>query len=44
MDRAGLKIGLARAQWRLFLTVALAMATVYGSLYWLSSYLARSAS
>jgi len=34
----------ARAQWRLFLTVALAMATVYVFLYWLTSYLARSAS
>lgn len=34
----------ARAQWRLFLTVALAMAIVYGSLYWLTSHLARSAS
>lgn len=34
----------ARAQWRLLLTVVLAMVAVYVSLYWLTSYLARSAS
>ena len=34
----------ARAQWRLLLTVIVAMVAVYVSLYWLTSYLARSAS
>lgn len=34
----------ARAQWRLLLTVVVAMVAVYVSLYWLTSYLARSAS
>ena len=34
----------ARAQWRLLLTVVVAMVAVYISLYWFTSYLARSAS
>ncbi len=34
----------ARAQWRLLLTVVIAMVVVYVSLYWLTSYLASSAS
>ena len=34
----------ARPQWRLLLTVALALGAVYVSLYWLTAYLARSAS
>ena len=34
----------ARAQWRLLLTVVVAMVAMYLSLYWLTSYLARSAS
>ncbi len=34
----------ARAQWRLLLTVVVAMVAVYVLLYWLTSYLARSAS
>ncbi|HET8575672.1 MAG TPA: hypothetical protein VFO18_01135 [Methylomirabilota bacterium] len=34
----------AQAQWHLLLTVAVAMVIVYISLYWLTSYLARSAS
>ncbi len=34
----------ARTQWRLLLTVAVAMVAIYISLYWLTSYLARSAS
>ncbi len=34
----------ARTQWRLLLTVVVAMVAVYVSLYWLTSYLARSAS
>jgi len=32
-----------REQWRLLLSVALAMVIVYGALYWLTSYLARIA-
>lgn len=32
-----------RAQWKLLLTVALAMAVVYASLYWFTSYLGRVA-
>ncbi len=34
----------AREQWRLFLTVAAAMAVVYAGLYWLMTWLARAAS
>lgn len=34
----------ARAQWRLLLTVVVAMVAAYVSLYWLTSYLARLAS
>ena len=34
----------ARTQWRLLFTVVVAMVVVYVSLYWLTSYLARSAS
>ena len=34
----------AGSQWRLLLTVALAMAAAYVSLYWLTSYLSRSTS
>ena len=34
----------ARTQWRLLLTVALVMAVVYVSLYWLTAHLAGSAS
>ena len=34
----------ARAQWRLLLTVVIAMVAVYILLYWFTSYLARSAS
>jgi hypothetical protein len=34
----------ARAQWRLLLTVVISMVVVYVSLYWLTSYLASSAS
>jgi len=34
----------ARSQWRLLLTVALAMAAAYVSLYWLTASLSRSAS
>jgi hypothetical protein len=34
----------ARAQWRLLLTVVVAMVAVYISLRWFTSYLARSAS
>lgn len=34
----------ARAQWRLLLTVVLAMVVIYAALYWFTSYLARAAS
>ncbi len=42
--RRSCTLGGARVHWRLLVTVAVVMTAVYASLYWLTTYLARTAS
>src|SRR6266511_1544844 len=42
--RCSCTLGGARVHWRLLVTVAVVMTAVYASLYWLTTYLARTAS